>query len=87
MSIGASVKERLEEGDGHWFTCTGCHESEDGYDVGFYPFSKVFGCKIGSGCRECGGLGAIWDSTNYDDLIEEHEEALAIPPAERAGES
>ena len=39
-------------GCGCWVTCTGCHESEDGYDVGHYPFSEILGCKIGGGCSE-----------------------------------
>lgn len=44
-----------------WRSCTGCHETEDGYSVGRYPRSKVFGCEMGSGCRECGGLGVVWE--------------------------
>lgn len=54
--------------DGRWLSCSGCHETEDGYDIGFYPFSPVFGCKLGGGCSECGGIGAIWDSTDYEDM-------------------
>lgn len=71
LAIAANVKERLAEGDGVWITCTGCHESEDGYDVGHYPHSRVFGCKMGSGCAECGGLGAVWDTTDYAAMGEE----------------
>lgn len=71
MAVEANVKERLAEGDGVWMTCTGCHESEDGYDVGYYPHSKVFGCKLGGGCSECGGIGAIWDTTDYEAMGEE----------------
>ena len=59
------IQEVMAEGDGCWVTCSGCHESEDGYDVGRYPFSKTFGCKLGGGCGECGGLGAVWDTTDY----------------------
>jgi hypothetical protein len=60
-----AIRERIAEGDGMWMTCSGCHESEDGHDVGHYPHSEVFGCKLGSGCGECGGIGAIWDTTDY----------------------
>jgi hypothetical protein len=63
------VKEYAE--DGFWNTCSGCHESEDGYDVGHYPFSESFNCKLGGGCSECGGIGAIWDTTDYDAMARE----------------
>lgn len=56
-------------GKGFWRTCSGCHESEDGHDVGYYPFSEHFNCTLGSGCSDCGGIGAIWDTTDYDDLV------------------
>jgi hypothetical protein len=64
-----NVREQVEEcshdDKGRWLTCTGCHESEDGHDVGYYPFSPDFGCKLGGGCSECGGIGAIWDTTDW----------------------
>lgn len=44
-----------------WRSCTGCHETNEGYSTGFYPHSKVFGCEMGSGCCECGGLGVVWE--------------------------
>jgi hypothetical protein len=79
--VAASVKERLEEGDGNWVTCTGCHESEDGYDNGYYPHSNTFGCKLGGGCSECGGIGAIWDTTDYGAMADEmHAAETAAPP-------
>ncbi|WP_409188398.1 hypothetical protein [Bradyrhizobium sp. RDM4] len=62
--LAASVREQVSDGDGMWVTCSGCHESEDGHSIG-YPHSKVFGCRLGSGCSECGGIGAIWDTTDY----------------------
>lgn len=82
-AIETNVRERLAEGDGVWITCTGCHESEDGHDVGYYPHSEVFGCKLGGGCGECGGIGAIWDTTDYgamaDDMIKADDELQRKP--------
>jgi hypothetical protein len=66
--IANSIAVVVQEVGGFWATCTGCHETEDGHDVGHYPFSRVFNCKLGGGCSECGGIGAVWDDTNYDDL-------------------
>lgn len=62
------VPEVLDEGSGIWRTCTGCHETFEGYSVGKYPYSKTLKCDLGSGCRECGGIGAIWDATDYEDF-------------------
>lgn len=77
VAIGRNVKAQLEEGGGIWRTCTGCHESEDGHDVGHYPHSRTFGCKIGGGCHECGGLGVIWDDTDYAAMGEELSSELS----------
>lgn len=66
----ARIIEVVEEGGGMWATCSGCHESEDGYDVGFYPHCDVFQCKLGGGCNECGGLGAVWDSTDWAEFAD-----------------
>lgn len=62
------VREERAEGVGLWRTCSGCHETEDGQDIGLYPYSDAFGCKLGGGCSDCGGIGAIWDTTDYDAL-------------------
>lgn len=60
---------RVENADsGHWRSCSGCYETEDGHPTGPYPFSESFGCYLGSGCSECGGIGAIWDTTDYADM-------------------
>ncbi|WP_395503062.1 hypothetical protein [Ectopseudomonas mendocina] len=63
------VAEVLAEGHGFWRSCTGCHETEDGHPVGSYAYSSVLQCSLGSGCSECGGLGATWDNTDYDEVV------------------
>lgn len=57
------ITETLRDGDGAWRPCSGCHELNEGHDTG--PFSKVLGCALGGGCSECGGIGAVWDTTDY----------------------
>jgi hypothetical protein len=59
------VAEVLESGDGFWRSCSGCHETEDGHDVGHYEYSTALNCTLGGGCSECGGIGAVWDNTDY----------------------
>ena len=68
--IARGVKERLENCDGFWRSCSGCYETEDGQNVHGYPHSNVFGCTLGGGCSECGGIGAVWDTTDYADMGE-----------------
>jgi hypothetical protein len=63
------VAEVLAEGHGFWRSCTGCYETEDGHPVGSYAYSSVLQCALGSGCSECGGLGATWDNTDYDEVV------------------
>lgn len=60
----ARILEAME-GGGFWRTCSGCCELEDGQNVHGYPHSATFKCTLGGGCGECGGLGAIWDTTDY----------------------
>lgn len=60
-----------------WRPCTGCHETNEGASTGFYPRSKLFGCEIGSGCRECGGLGVVWEHYPASALASMGEEAHA----------
>ncbi|MGO3891611.1 MAG: hypothetical protein ACTJHW_11605 [Paenalcaligenes sp.] len=62
------VTDILAEGGGSWVTCSGCHESNDGYPTG--PYSQVMKCNLGVGCHECGGIGAIWDTTDYDEMAD-----------------
>jgi len=70
------------QGHGFWTTCSGCYESEDGYPNGYYPHSEVLGCTLGAGCSECGGIGAVWDDIDYDEMaremLAEDREAAAI---------
>lgn len=54
-------QESLDGAACGWRPCTGCHETNEGASTGFYPRSKIFGCELGSGCRECGGLGVVWE--------------------------
>lgn len=65
------VSETLAEGAGFWRSCSGCYETEDGHPVGSYAYSSVMQCSLGGGCSECGGLGAVWDNTDYDQIAEE----------------
>ncbi|MBN3838876.1 hypothetical protein [Burkholderia sp. Ac-20349] len=65
----SNVHEALTSGKGFWRTCSGCYESEDGHPVGEYPYSEILQCDLGAGCAECSGIGAVWDNTDYDDLV------------------
>ncbi len=43
-----------------WTTsCSGCRETEDGHNVGHYPWDDKAGCYVGAGCHECGHTGKI----------------------------
>lgn len=83
-----SVREQVEEAalsgrDGVWLTCSGCADSAEGVlDSRAYPFVEAFGCQLGAGCHECGGIGAVWDTTNWDDFGQSMLSAEASPPAE-----
>lgn len=60
------ISEALDEGDGFWRSCSGCHELNEGYPTG--EFSAVFRTHVGCGCSECGGLGVVWDDADYADM-------------------
>mgnify|MGYP000181434862 CR=1 FL=1 len=66
QSIAKSVDSVLKEDGGFWHSCSGCHETIDGHTNA--PFSNIFKCYLGSGCHECGGIGAVWDNTDYEDM-------------------
>jgi len=54
------IEHAEREWGGAWVSCSGCHESVEGQEVGHNPYSEIFKCYLGSGCGECGGIGAIW---------------------------
>ncbi|SER58473.1 hypothetical protein [Rhizobium sp. NFR03] len=62
------VSRALENGDGVWRSCSGCHELDEGVATGSY--SDLMRCHLGIGCSECGGIGAIWDTTDYAEMGE-----------------
>lgn len=64
----SGVAQEIAGGSGFWRSCSGCHELNEGHDTG--PQSKVFQCALGNGCSECGGIGAIWDTTDYDAMAD-----------------
>jgi hypothetical protein len=59
-----------------WAPCSGCHETNEGAETGHYPYSDMFSCVLGSGCRECGGLGAVWHYHSAGDLRSMAEHGL-----------
>ncbi|WP_321967068.1 hypothetical protein [Burkholderia cepacia] len=71
----SAVKEVLASGDGFWRTCAGCHETVDGHPVGEYPYSEILQCDLGAGCGDCGGIGAVWDNTDYEAMGKAFERA------------
>lgn len=77
------ISEELAEETGAWRSCSGCHELNEGHPTG--EWSDVLKCHLGLGCRECGGIGATWDNTDYS-LVNEHvtrSQALLDVAAER----
>ena len=64
-----SLKSGIERqrDDGFWRSCSGCFETVDGYSS--QPVDEIFNCQLGCGCRQCGGIGAVWDNTDYDDMV------------------
>lgn len=72
------VKEQLDEAAGYWHSCTGCYESIDGHSV--TPIDPVFRCAPGSGCRECGGIGVVWDNTDYSNVADGSGLCQDCPP-------
>lgn len=79
------VAEIIKEGRGFWKPCNGCHESNEGYHTG--PHHPVLQCAVGLGCHECGGIGAVWDTTDYADMGEfiAALEPVAAPNLKRIG--
>jgi hypothetical protein len=50
--LADQVQQALADG-GAWDICSGCRGDEN-------PWSDALSCRLGMGCHECGGLGAIW---------------------------
>lgn len=73
------ISEAIADGSGWWRSCTGCHELNEGHATG--PYSPVFRCALGNGCNECGGIGAIWDTTDYGAMAAAWDEAISQPQA------
>ena len=80
------ISEQVKEGAGFWSPCSGCYETEDGHPVARYAYSAVMQSPLGAGCRECGGLGAVWDNIDYDEVarIEGLDESVNDLGAEHA---
>jgi hypothetical protein len=64
--VSDDITRLIKEGCGAWRSCSGCHELNEGHDTG--PYSHTFRCALGHGCSECGGIGAVWDTTDYQAL-------------------
>ncbi len=64
------VEEAIKKGNGFWKSCTGCYETNEGHPPTGAFFSPVFKCHMGHGCSECGGIGAIWDDTDYEAMAD-----------------
>lgn len=80
-----AIKAARDEG-GWWKSCSGCHETNEGHSTGWYAHSKVFGCEVGSGCVECGGLGVTWEYYTDQDYARMAEEARVPTPRPSQGE-
>ena len=76
------IAEAMDDGKGFWRSCSGCHELNEGHPTGQY--SKTFKCHLGVGCHECGGIGAIWDTTDYEDMGAYLSAAKSEPVAVKA---
>ncbi|QCP84366.1 hypothetical protein EYE35_01345 [Cereibacter sphaeroides] len=68
-SLAAGVAEQMAQQDGAWVSCSGCYATDEGYPTA--ATDPVFGCALGGGCMECGGLGAVWDAPDYRDVVAE----------------
>lgn len=76
------VREEMAAGSGFWSSCSGCYDTDDGHPTGNYSYSTVFGCALGSGCSECGGIGAVWDNTDYEAMARDWDKDAAPASAQ-----
>ncbi|MET3710355.1 hypothetical protein ABIC65_001035 [Sphingomonas trueperi] len=80
----ARIAKVMEEDGGCWTPCSGCQESCDGcVSAKDYPYDARFKCQPGSGCRECGGIGVIWQDGAF---LSSWGDALSEEPATSARE-
>lgn len=83
-SIAEVIKEESAGGAAcGWKSCSGCHETNEGAETGYYPYSKTFGCYVGSGCSECGGLGVVWEYWSEDALKMMADDAPGLANSEQ----
>lgn len=89
-SIAEVLKNESEsEAACGWRSCSGCHETSEGAETGWYSYSEMFGCFVGIGCSECGGLGAVWEYWSKDALDQmsaDVDPALTPEPGKAGGE-
>ncbi|MFQ6776923.1 hypothetical protein V6Z69_17090 [Cereibacter sphaeroides] len=83
QAVADDVARVLSEDCGAWVSCTGCYATDEGYPTA--GADPVFGCALGMGCRECGGLGAVWDPTDWSALAVEDEGELSRDAAAAPG--
>ncbi len=80
-SIASVMANEAAEGSAcGWRSCTGCHETNEGYETGHFPYSVMLGCYVGSGCSECGGIGAVWEywtKSDLDAMVQDEAAAVA----------
>ncbi len=75
----SGIRHQVEHKEsGFWRSCSGCHESNEGHPTG--PWSVTMRCHLGNGCSECGGIGAIWDNTDYQAMADDLANAIDTPP-------
>lgn len=62
-------------------SCSGCHETNQGYSLGCYAYDEKVRCEVGFGCHECGYTGkqrqSWWvpfDMTAWSKHVNETEE-------------
>lgn len=81
VSIKRTCSEEASNGAAcGWTPCTGCYDTEDGHPTAHYPHSRIFGCDVGSGCSECGGLGVVFQYWSPEDLEDMQRDCVSETP-------
>lgn len=83
--FAASIKRTCSEEASNgaacgWTPCTGCYDTEDGHPTAHYPHSRIFGCDVGSGCLECGGLGVVFQYWSPKELAQMQNDCISETP-------